>query len=198
MKKLSLVSLACAAALAVCPAVLLGQSYDFTISGSGISATGVLTVQATGNPSVDEIIGISGTYSDGSIVGAAITGLYPDPSYTPIEDSNHLFYFDNLFDPSGTGGSLDAYGMVFDIAGGDYVGMCSGAGCVDGGHPGPYNLNVVDTTGNYTHNNSGVGVTFTPLSAPEGGASSLYLVLAGAVCFGAIFFFSRDRFANLA
>jgi hypothetical protein len=33
---------------------------------------------------------------------------------------------------------------------------------------------------------------------PEGGASWLYLLPAGAACFGAMFFFRRNRFANLA
>jgi hypothetical protein len=36
-----------------------------------------------------------------------------------------------------------------------------------------------------------------PVSAPEGGAALLYLLLAGGACFGAMFF-SRSRFANLA
>jgi hypothetical protein len=42
---------------------------------------------------------------------------------------------------------------------------------------------------------SGGGI---PISLPEGGASWLYLLLAGATTFGAIFFRSRNRFANLA
>jgi len=36
------------------------------------------------------------------------------------------------------------------------------------------------------------------LSVPEGGASLLYLLLAGGACFGAMFLVPRNRFANLA
>jgi hypothetical protein len=37
-----------------------------------------------------------------------------------------------------------------------------------------------------------------PMSVPEGGAALLYLLLAGGVCFGAMFLSRRNRFANLA
>jgi len=36
------------------------------------------------------------------------------------------------------------------------------------------------------------------VSAPEGGAALLYLLLAGGACFGAMFLVPRNRFANLA
>jgi hypothetical protein len=36
------------------------------------------------------------------------------------------------------------------------------------------------------------------IDVPEGGAALLYLLLAGGVCFGAMFLSSRNRFANLA
>jgi hypothetical protein len=36
------------------------------------------------------------------------------------------------------------------------------------------------------------------LSVPEGGATLLYLLLAGGACFGAMFLVPRNRFANLA
>ena len=200
MKKVSLVSLACATALAIFPAILVGQQIDFSINGSGISASGTITVATTATPGVDEITGISGTYSDSNgsvpVVDAAITGLYPDPSYTPIQDSYHLFQFDNLLYTSGNGGLyLDNNGMLFVIANGDEVGVC-GTSCATttNGTAFSYNLDREDS-GNYQENNEGVGVQF---SAPEGGATLLYLLLAGATCFGAMFFSSRSRIENRA
>ena len=41
-------------------------------------------------------------------------------------------------------------------------------------------------------------LTRDTVSAPEGGASLLYLLLAAGACFGAIFFRSRNRFASRA
>ena len=35
------------------------------------------------------------------------------------------------------------------------------------------------------------------IDVPEGGAAFLYLLLAGGICFGAMFLNSRNRFANL-
>ena len=36
------------------------------------------------------------------------------------------------------------------------------------------------------------------IEVPEGGAALLYLLLAGGVCFGAMFLNRRNRFANFA
>jgi hypothetical protein len=179
--KMKLTLFALATALAIAPAALADITYDFTITGSGVSASGIITVATTGTPGVDDITGITGTYSDAGITTTNITGMYPDPTYTPIEDSNHLFLFDNLFYSSGNSGlALDNDGMVFELANGDYVGVC-GTGCTTDSLP--YNLNVVDTTGNYTHNNSGIGVTFTPEggNVPDGGMT---MMLLGGVLVG--------------
>jgi len=173
--KMKLTLFALATALAITPAALADiLTYDFTIDGSGVSASGTITVATTGTVGTDDITGITGTYSDAGITTMNITGLYPDPTYTPIEDSNHLFLFDNLFYSSGNSGLfLDNDGIVFYLANGDYVGVC-GTGCTTGGLP--YNLNVVDTTGNYTHNNEGIGVNF---NVPDGGMT--IMLLGGAL-----------------
>jgi len=174
MKRYIVALLALAATLAITPAAMADiLTFGFTISGSGVTASGTITVATTGTVGVDDITGITGTYSDAGIPTTNITGMYPDPTYAPIEDSNHLFLFDNLFYSSGNSGlGLDNDGMVFNLANGDYVGVC-GTGCATGGFP--YNLNVVDTTGNYTHNNEGIGVNFTAENVPDGGMTMMLL-----------------------
>lgn len=206
MKKLFLVTLAVATALAISP-VVSAQSYDFTFTGAGVNASGILTVAPiAGQPGVYGITGISGIYSDSNgtpVVGAAITGLYSDPTYAQILTTSYLFSLDNLFYPAGNapptcfwgtcapgGTQLDVIGIVFNVAGGNEVGI----GAAGGSYPGPYNLNR-DISGVYQDGgNNGVGVTFTAtqVNVPEGGAALLYLLLAGAGCFGAISFRSRN------
>jgi len=203
MKKFTLALLACATALAISP-VASAQTYNFSfaITGSGVNASGVITAtQVTGDPGVYDITGISGTYSDSNgtpVVNAAITGLYPDPTNAQIITTSYLFSLDNLLYPAGnspttcfwgncnSGQYLDIAGLVFNVAGGNEVGISGVAGT---GFAGPYNLDR-DISGVYQDGgNNGVGVLF---SVPEGGATLLYLLLAGAGSFGAIFFRSRN------
>src|SRR5581483_9302771 len=73
------------AAVTVAPAALADQ-YNFSFSGNGINATGMLTVgqQSTNssNPPGYEITGISGTFSDTNVnVSGAIAGLATPISY---------------------------------------------------------------------------------------------------------------------
>jgi uncharacterized protein (TIGR03437 family) len=104
----------------------------FTITGGGISASGTITLQTTATPGVDEIAGITGTFSStsGGFSGT-ITGLNPG-SYNSTNPTVGLFRWDNLFYPSGSapgvngntpGGTLDDYGMEFMVAGGYTVNL---------------------------------------------------------------------------
>jgi hypothetical protein len=58
------------------------------------------------------------------------------------------------------------------------------------------NVGVYDTPNYVDYNDPFVSGSIS--SVPEGGAFSLYLLLAGAACFGAIFFRSRNTFASHA
>ncbi len=100
-----------AAGVAVAPAAM-ADAVNFSFSGHGINATGVLTVgqQSTNstNPPGNEITGISGTFSDTNVnVSGAITGLVTPISYVNLPPvpgfattSGGLSY-DDLFYPAG-------------------------------------------------------------------------------------------------
>ncbi len=141
--------------------VAMADQFNFSFSGNGITASGILTVSPS-SPGVDEITGISGTFSDTNVgVSGAITGLYQPVSYvsdtlaTPgIAFTTGGLSYDDLFYPAGdspaicyelvngvptltypfSGGQFDIFGVTFDIAGaGGYVGELWSNGDVGGG-----------------------------------------------------------------
>jgi hypothetical protein len=105
---------------------------NFTIAGGVISASGTITLVTTATPGVDEVVGITGTFSSASGgFSGAITGMSPG-SYNSNNPSVGLFRYDNLFYPSGSapgvngnapGGTLDDYGLDFMVAGGYTVNL---------------------------------------------------------------------------
>jgi uncharacterized protein (TIGR03437 family) len=105
---------------------------NFTINGGGISASGTITLLATATPGVDEVVGITGTFSSTSAgISGAITGLSPG-SYNSNNATVGLFRYDNLYYPTGAapgvngnpaGGTLDDYGIEFMVAGGYVVNL---------------------------------------------------------------------------
>ncbi len=100
----------------------------FTITGKGISGSGTITLMTTATPGVDEIIGITGSFSSTSAqFSGAITGLSPASYNSNNPTHGEIDTYDNLFYPSGSapgvngypaGGTLDDYGLDFMVAGG--------------------------------------------------------------------------------
>jgi PEP-CTERM motif len=161
MKVRYIVILVLAAVVGLSSAAMADQ-FNFSFNGNGITASGILTVSPGSSPGVDEITGISGTFSDTNVgVSGAITGLYQPVSYvsntlaTPgIAFTTGGLSYDDLFYPAGdspavcydlvngvptltypfSGGQFDIFGVTFDIAGpGGYVAELWSNGDVAGG-----------------------------------------------------------------
>jgi PEP-CTERM motif len=143
MKGNRLAVLVLAAALGFASAAM-AEELNFSFSGGGISASGTFTVSQS-SPGVDEITGISGTFSDRNVgVSGAITGLYQPVSYVSntlaspgVAFTTGGLSYDDTFYPAGnspaicydlnpatgkpeltypfSGGVFDIFGVAFDI-----------------------------------------------------------------------------------
>lgn len=148
------------------------EAFNFSVSGSGITAWGVLQVTNNGFLGAYSVTGISGTFSDSNNgISGAITGLEfaPLPTLNPSPAPPNTFgapaftdsglSYDNLFWAGANspavcsdalvffGGYFDVYGVAFDIAGGYKADMWS-----DGG------------LGGYQVNDSLAGTPFVPIN----------------------------------
>lgn len=167
------------------------DSYSFTISGTGISGSGVLDVTNTGPlPGSYTVTGISGTFSDSNNgISGAITGLGPTGpitfngpgTYAPPGTNPAGLSYDNVFwpgedsapvcidaPPAFSGGDFDIYGLLFDVADTYQVDLWSN-GPVLGG----YQLNEsLGSTTDAPINMDGLAyaVTFNASATPEPGS----------------------------
>ncbi len=168
----------------------MADVFNFSFSGGGITASGTFTVSQTSTAGVDDVIGISGTFSDSNVgVSGAITGLYKPLSYvsntlaTPgVADTAGGLSYDDTFYPAGnspaicydlvngvptltypfSGGVFDIFGVAFNIAGpGGYVGELWSNGDVGYG-PIVYAAGLANASGFVDDPNSGPNSTVAP------------------------------------
>jgi hypothetical protein len=143
-----------------------------------------------GNYNLASYTFLAGTYtlSQGNDVFEAITPVtLPVLNYTYNLGYEVAAYFGTPTEPTGLGQTLSTLGG--DVA---YSYEYSDTNSSNDGL-GP----SINQVGANTFN-AGTFAIGTLAAAPEGGASWVYLLSAGAACFGAMFFFRRNRFANLA
>ena len=211
MKKFPLALFACATALAISPAALIAQSWNFIFTDGTLTASGTFVVSPVAlgtytNGLGSNVVGNNAYVIDsgtitvtggplGTIDGSGVLVASPNPPgylYTdqnPPNSGGANLTIDDVFYPDGNP-QLDGQGLLYILSAAStgYAGGITGG--IWGNAPGNYGM----FQGSYNVYVSGGG----SFSAPEGGASLLYLLLGGGACFGAMFFFSRSRFANLA
>ena len=204
MKNKSFALLPLAGVLLLSQTALLASISDvgFSFSGSGITGSGVFNLATTADPTIDEITGITGTFSDpGDSVSGMISGLvasaYSNQCPGAANFSPANFSYDNLYYPHGSpaicafdypfgGGVLDIFGVLFNVndAGTTYTvdlwsnGVVPGAGLL-------YGVSVAQGTTviNDGLNEAGVNIpSFT--TTPEPG----YLFVVGVGLLGLIVF----------
>ena len=162
-----------------------------------------------------------GSFSTGGLTftsGGGYMAVWDNSSPNSGGNNGLIYAFGSPIVVTQTGGgafsldSIDATISWYDGAGSDTItlvgtGVTSGTdNLILGQGLAPYNsLGFSDVTSvSISQLASGSGYWFISsltrdtVSAPEGGASLLYLLLAAGACFGAIFFRSRNRFASRA
>jgi hypothetical protein len=154
-------AVALAATLAFTPAAK-ADSYVFSFSGGGLSASGVLDVSnavVPGVPGAYQVTGIRGTFSDSNngISNAAITGLQTVGLPTNITPSDQPF--PGSFIPPGS--QADGYGFSYDnlfYPAGDSPAVCPPPLPGDPNGPYPFGGGTLDIYGLLFHVEGGYSV----------------------------------------
>ena len=173
------------------------DDYSFSVSGSGIVASGTFQVSNTGPFGASTVTGINGNFTDSNNnFSGAITGLNLAPA--PVTDGSDTYFsapafttsgfsYDDLFWSGGnspavcvdapifSGGDFDIYGLSFNVDGGYTVDLWS-----NGPDLGGYQLNdSLNGAPFVTPNMDGqaYGVDFAASPTPE--PSSLLLLGSG-------------------
>jgi PEP-CTERM motif len=169
------------AAMLVTPAAF-ADTFTFNFSGSGFTATGTFTADATTTPGEFLINDVTGTLNGIAIQSILAPGIYPPSSSGDFPNDNLLF------DPLVAGGALDLNGFSFDLANGadfDIFYFLGGYDIVTDSNFDTFSLaslSVTDTT-------TGVPIVTAPVSSsssvPEPGSFLLLttgtLGIAGAI-----------------
>lgn len=158
-KRLSLVGLAAFALLAFSTSPVSASLYNFSFSGSGVSASGTLTTTGPLTLLTGSEVNGSGLYGynitsmTGQFNGSPISGIVPNGSFPgTIQDQNVLIDDALVVTPLG----LDVNGLDFYVGSNDYN----------------LSANSIPRGGGYSdwllpYNGSGVGVELTITPVPE-------------------------------
>jgi hypothetical protein len=115
MKKIGFITVALATALAFLPTAK-ADSFDFSVSGTGFTGSGILTGTAIGG-NLSNITG--GTFTINSASATVITNP-SEPGYSVYTaGAGYNYNYDDLI--SSTGAPLDDYGLLFQLADGGVV-----------------------------------------------------------------------------
>jgi len=103
----------------LCTAGARADSFNWAVTGSGVSGGGTITAtnEGGGEYLVTAMTGILDITYNGTTTGGAITFIpYTGAPGTYGTDSTGLYDYDDLIFPSSTP-ELDPYGLLFDVAG---------------------------------------------------------------------------------
>jgi hypothetical protein len=185
------------------PAV--AQTYDFTYHDSNYVLSGVLSASPDGG-GVYTVTGVTGTVAQTSALNTkyALT-LVPPNAVPKNHNGDNIYGQDDLIYPGqpplltlcpnydcpygGLEFAFPAPPPLIGINGGSDIALFANTS-------GSYGSVESANLGGYDVTTSG-GV-FTLSAVPEGGTSLLYLLLAGAVCFGAMLLTSRNGLSSRA
>jgi len=205
MKKFSLVSLVVASALAISPAVVNAQTYDFTYSDSNYVLSGVLTATPDGG-GIYTVTGVAGTVAQASAPSIKYPLTLVPPYAVPSNhNGDNIYGQDDLIYPGqaplltlcpnygcpfgGLEFAFPAPPPLIGINGGSDIALFANTsvsyGSLESANLGGYAITTSDGA-------------FTLIAVPEGGLTALYLLLAAVTCLGAIFLASRDKLVSCA
>jgi hypothetical protein len=153
--------------VAVAPAHAGILTFDFSYSGVGVTASGVITASSTPDGSGFDILSVTGTRN-----GVAIDGLLGgDPGIGDNLSPSAYFYFDNVLFPDADP-VVDHAGLLFDIGGVEFNVYSNGP----------------DEYIEYQNTGANVAVAFDPSLVPEPAA----IVLFGTALAGFVFLRRRS------
>jgi hypothetical protein len=138
------------------PQVARADSYNFSVNGSGISASGIITVSNSGSAqgtlgSADKVTNITGTFSDpANGISGTIIGLEPPPDPATFTSTATAQYPDTFVAPAKTTAGF-SYDDLF-WPGGDSPVVCIDATVFSGGYFDVYGMafDVMDGSSEYT------------------------------------------------
>jgi len=188
MKKLSLISLVIATALAISPAAF-AQTYDFTWGYTNNNATassnGTFSATFVGGDTYDITSGTIITYGDPTINGGVTTSgtsFIPTAGVYSVQTSpSGYFNFDNVL-TTPANPLMDNDGLLFYVAGREVNIFSNG--------PGPGTYQFYDQSGYNDFGNFSLSAP-SLVSVPEYGAMSM-LLLSIATLAGGFFFKTRN------